>query len=150
MGNRCGDLSAYAGLACGAELIITNDATMTKSEVIKILQEQRKEGKRHAMIIISEKICDVHEFAHEIENQCGFETRAEVLGHMQRGGSPTASDRILASRLGEYSIELLTRGISSSCVGIVSNSLIYYNIEDALKLPRKKSDEFIKIGNIIQ
>ena len=150
MGNRCGDLSAYAGLACGAELIITNDAPMTKSEVIKILQEQRKEGKRHAMIIISEKICDVHEFAHEIENQCGFETRAEVLGHMQRGGSPTASDRILASRLGEYSIEFLTRGISSSCVGIVSNSLIYYNIEDALKLPRKKSDEFIKIGNIIQ
>lgn len=150
MGNRCGDLAAYAGLACGAELTITNDLPMTKDEVINILKEQRDHGKKHAMIIISEKVCDVHEFAREIENKCGFETKAEVLGHMQRGGTPTATDRILASRLGEYAVELLKRGISSSCVGIVNNKLSYFNIQDALKFPRKSSEEFVKIGRILE
>ncbi len=149
MGNHCGDLAAYAGLATGAELTITPETPMTKDNVIKYLQAQRAEGKKHAIIIISEKVTDVHEFAHEIEAKCGFETRAEVLGHMQRGGSPTATDRILASRMGVYAVELLAQGITSVCVGIVQNQLKYYDISDALKLPRKGSDEFVRISSII-
>jgi len=149
MGNHCGDLAAYAGLATGAELTITADTPMTKDNVIKYLQGQRAEGKKHAIIIISEKVTDVHEFAHEIEAKCGFETRAEVLGHMQRGGCPSASDRILASRMGVFAVELLAQGITSVCVGIVQNQLKYYDIIDALKMPRKDSGDFVRISSII-
>lgn len=149
MGNRCGDLAAYAGLATGAELTITNETPITKDAVIRYLQQQRKEGKRHAIVIISEKVTDVHEFAAEIENKCGFETRAEVLGHMQRGGTPTARDRILASRMGVYAVELIGQGVTSSCVGLINNKLTYFSIEDALKLPRHSSTGFTSIASLI-
>lgn len=150
MGNNCGDLAAYAGLACGAELVITNENMMNKEQVIAFLQKQRQEGKKHAIVIISEKITDVYQFAHEIESACGFETRAEILGHMQRGGTPSANDRILASRLGYYAIQLISEGITSSCVGIVDNKLQYFSIEEALKRPHKSSEELTKICAYLQ
>lgn len=149
MGNHCADLAAYAGLACGAELTITPDTPITRDNVISFLRQQRAEGKKHAIIIISEKICDVHEFAHDIEAKCGFETRAEVLGHMQRGGSPTAFDRVLASRLGNYAVDLIAQGVTSVCAGIVQNELKYYDIEDALKLPRHNSDDLVRVSGLI-
>lgn len=149
MGNRCGDLSAYAGLACGAELVITNETRITRDEVIRFLQEQRRSGKKHAIVIISEKITDIESLAKEVEAKTGFEARAEKLGHMQRGGTPSASDRVLASRLGEYAIELIDNNISCVCAGIVQNKLKYYNIYDALELPRKSSLEMVKVASNI-
>ncbi|MCI2068856.1 MAG: 6-phosphofructokinase [Bacilli bacterium] len=149
MGNRCGDLAAYAGLATGAELTITPETPITKEAVIEFLRQQRAEGKKHAIIIISEKITDVHEFAREIEARCGFETRAEVLGHMQRGGTPTASDRVLASRMGVYAVDLIAQGLTSVCVGIVNNQMHYYDIEKAIELPRHSSAEFVRMSTMI-
>ena len=149
MGNHCGDLAAYAGLACGAEMVITTDTPVTKNQVIEFLQQQRRTGKQHAIILISEKMTDVHEFAHEIAHKCGFETRAEVLGHMQRGGSPSAFDRCLASRLGVFAIDCISKGVSSACCGIVQNKLTYYNIEDALKLPQSSTVEFVRTSQLI-
>lgn len=150
MGNRCGDLAAYAGLACGAEMVITSETKFSKESVIDFLKKQREKGKNHAIIIISEKVCDVYELAHEIMYKCGFETRAEILGHMQRGGTPSAFDRVLASRLGHYSIELLQQGVSSSCIGIIDNKLTCNSIADALKMPRSSSEEFVKISNELE
>lgn len=149
MGNHCGDLAAYAGLATGAELTITPETPITKENVIEFLRQQRAEGKKHAIIIISEKITDVHEFAREIEARCGFETRAEVLGHMQRGGTPTASDRVLASRMGVYAVDLISQGLTSVCVGIVNNQMHYYDIEEAIELPRHSSAEFVRMSTMI-
>lgn len=149
MGNRCGDLAAYAGLATGAEITITNECMMTKQDVIEKLRQQRQEGKRHAMVIISEKITDVYEFAREIQEKSGFETRAEVIGHMQRGGSPTAFDRILASRMGVYAINLIKQGVTSSCVGIINNRLTYTDIDKALAMPRHTSEGFVKDAVLI-
>ncbi len=149
MGNRCGDLAAYAGLATGAEITITNECMMTKQDVIEKLRQQRQEGKRHAMVIISEKITDVYEFAREIQEKSGFETRAEVIGHMQRGGSPTAFDRILASRMGVYAINLIKQGVTSSCVGIINNRLTYTDIDKALAMPRHTSEAFVKDAVLI-
>jgi len=146
MGNRCGDLAAYAGVACGAEMVITNETEFSKESVIEFLKKQREEGKNHAIIIISEKVCDVYELAHEIMYKCGYETRAEILGHMQRGGTPSAFDRVLASRLGHYSIELIDQGVSSSCIGLIHNQLTCNSITDALAMPRNSSKEFVKIS----
>lgn len=150
MGRYCPDLATYAGIACGAEITITSESLMTKADVIRELQEERARGKRHAIIIIAEKICDVREFAHEIERDCGFETKAEVLGHMQRGGSPTAFDRVLASRMGAYAVDLLLEGVSSACVGIVNNKLRYYPIEEALSLPRRSDRELLQLSGKLE
>ncbi len=146
MGRNCPDLAAYAGVACGAEITITQESEWTKESVIAELKKQKESGKRHAIVIVAEHICDVHEFAHEIERDSGFETKAEVLGHMQRGGSPTAFDRVLASRMGDYAVDLLINGVSGACVGLVKNELKYYPIEEALKLPRHSCKDLLKVG----
>lgn len=150
MGRHCPDLATYAGIACGAEITITQESMIAKSDVIKELQEERARGKRHAIIIVAEQICDVHEFAHEIERDCGFETKAEVLGHMQRGGCPSAFDRVLASRMGVYAVDLLLNGVNDACVGIVENQLKYYPIEEALSLPRHSDKELLKVGTRLE
>ena len=98
------------------------------------------------MVIISEKVLDVFALAKRIENEVGFETRAEVLGHMQRGGSPTAFDRVLASRLGDYTVELLLKDISGVAVGIKNGQLTYTPIENALSLPRESLLPLIELG----
>ncbi len=149
MGNHCGDLAAYAGISSGAELVITPENPITKDQVIKYLRAQKDLGKRHAIVIISEKVTDVFEFASEIESRCGFETRAEVLGHMQRGGSPTARDRILATRMGVYAVNLISQGITSSCVGLIKDRLTYTSIDESMELPRHSSMEFIEDSQLV-
>jgi len=146
MGNHCGDLALYSGVACGAELIISPDHQLPKEEVMATLRDLKMHSKRHALVIVSEKLFDVKDLAREIEIETGFESRAEVLGRIQRGGSPTAFDRILAARMGVFAIELLLQGKSGRCVGIVQNHLIDYDIYEALKMER---DKHVQLLNVI-
>ena len=95
MGRRCGDLAVHAGLACGAEMIVTSESGFDEAEIIETLKRSKASDKKHALVVITEHITDVHALAKRIEEATGFETRANVLGHMQRGGSPTARDRCL-------------------------------------------------------
>ena len=104
-----------------------------------------EEGRRHAIVIITEKLCDVHQLAYDIEKGSGYECRAEVLGRIQRGGSPTASDRVLAGRLGVRAIELLLEGKGGRCVGLRGNDLVDYDIEEALKMERDRHSNLIKV-----
>lgn len=137
MGNRCGDLALYSGIATGAEIVITAQTGFEETEVLDQLKEfdvVRK--KRHAIVIISEKITDVDAFAKKVSLNTGFSGRATVLGHVQRGGSPTPVDRILASRMGEKAVDLLIAGIGGQCIGIKDNQIIAIPITDALDMPR--------------
>ena len=104
-----------------------------------------KNGKRHAMVIITEKLCDVNELAHDIEKESGFECRAEVLGRIQRGGSPTARDRFLAGQMGVRAIELLIEGKGGRCVGLKGSQLVDYDIDDALKMKRDTHTELVDV-----
>ena len=115
MGRRCGDLAVHAGLACGAEMIVTSESGFDEKEIIETLKRSKASDKKHALIVITEHITDVHELAKRVEEETGFETRANVLGHMQRGGSPTARDRVLASRMGIKAVELLEEGKGGLC-----------------------------------
>lgn len=90
-------------------------------------------GKKHAIVAITEHMCDVDELAHFIEKETGRETRATVLGHIQRGGSPVPYDRILASRMGAYAIDLLLAGYGGRCVGIQNEQLVHHDIIDAIE-----------------
>lgn len=146
MGNRCGDLALYAGIACGAEIVITANTGFEESEVLERLRDlDLIKKKRHAIIIISEKITDVHQFAKKVSLHTGFSGRATVLGHVQRGGSPTPNDRVLASRLGEKAVDLLMQSIGGSCVCIRDNQIIVVPIEDALSMA---SDSGKKLQNL--
>ena len=145
MGRYCGDLALFSGIACGADLIVTSDYQLTRNEIIEKLGEMHKNGKRHAMVIITEKLCDVNELAHDIEKESGFECRAEVLGRIQRGGSPTARDRFLAGQMGVRAIELLLEGKGGRCVGLRGSELVDYDIDDALKMKRDTHTELVDV-----
>ena len=137
MGNRCGDLALWAGIACGAEVVVTAQTGFEETEVLERLKEFDVVKKKcHAIVIISEKITDVEAFAKKVSLNTGFSGRATVLGHVQRGGSPSPTDRVLASRMGEKAVELLIQGIGGQCVGIKDNAIISVPIEEALDLPR--------------
>lgn len=132
MGRYCGDIAKSAGLATGAELVITSETGYDEEKVLENARNYYNKGNRHPIIIVTEKITDVHELAKKIEETTGMETRATVLGHIQRGGSPTASDRILAGRLGNGAVETLLEGGSGVCIGIHSNQIVTTPFEEVL------------------
>lgn len=137
MGNKCGDLAIYSGISCGAEIIVTQETGYDEQEVLAKLRElDTNRKKKHAIVVISEKITDVEMLAAKISKVTGFSGRSTVLGHIQRGGSPTAFDRVLATRMGDYAVELLVKGIGGHCVGMVHNEITSFPIEEALAMPK--------------
>ena len=136
MGNRCGDLALWSGIACGAEIIVTSESGFDEQDVLDRLRDlDQIKKKKHAIVIISEKITDVHQFAKRVTLNTGFSGRATVLGHIQRGGSPCPFDRMLASQMAEKAIDLLMQGIGGQCVAIRNNKITSYPIERALVTP---------------
>ncbi len=147
MGNKCGDLALYAGIAEGAEIIITPDFLMSDEDVFKTLRQMReKDSNKRAIVIVSEKIYpDIHAFAKKVEENTGFSTRATVLGYIQRGGAPSANDRVLAGRMGSYAIDLLVEGKGGRCVGIRGQELTDYDIFEALAMKKVPNTSMINL-----
>lgn len=137
MGRHCGDLTVNAAIAGGCEYIVVPEKGLDREALIANVDHGLKNGKRHAIIAITELMCDVHELAREIEARVDHETRATVLGHIQRGGAPSSFDRILASRMGVYAVELLLQGFGGRCVGIQNNRLVHHDIIDAITNMRR-------------
>ena len=136
MGNRCGDLALWSGIACGAEIVVTSETGFDEKDVLDRLRDlDLIKKKKHAIIVMSEKITDVHQFAKKITLNTGFSGRATILGHIQRGGSPCPFDRLLASQMGEKAVDLLMQGIGGQCVAIRENKIVSYPIEKALSMP---------------
>lgn len=148
MGNRCGDLALYAAISCGAEMVITPETGYDEAQVLQrlvYLDTIRK--KRHAIVVISEKITDVELLANKISASTGFSGRSTVLGHVQRGGSPNAFDRVLATKMGSKAVDLLVSGVSGHCVGILNNVVTSTPIEKALSMPRNSNKELYDLHN---
>lgn len=140
MGRNCGDLALVSGICGGAEFIITPENLIPKEDIIERLKEHKKNGRRHAIIVITEKILDVHKFSDEITEKSGFSSRATVLGYIQRGGNPCPDDRILGSRMGAYAIELLNDGIYGVCVGVRDSRMIHLPFANVLDQARPKNE----------
>ena len=145
MGNRCGDLAVYSGICCGAEIVVTADTGYHEEEILDRLRYLENLGKSHAIVIVSEKICDVEGLARKITASTGFSGRSTILGHVQRGGSPTPTDRMLASRMGEKAVDLLVAGISGHCVGIIDNKIVSMPIDEALALPHVEHKDLYRL-----
>lgn len=148
MGRHCGDLALNASICCGAEIVITEETGFDKKKVLELLKEKKQSGRRHAIVVISENITNVHEFAKEVEDYTGYETRATVLGYVQRGGSPTPEDRVLASRMGEYAIELFNENKYGCVVAIKENQLISVDLISATNKHHEKSKYYDLIEKI--
>lgn len=149
MGRKCGDLAIYASICGGAEIVVTNETGLNRSEVFGILKNAKKNGKKHAIVIVTEGIVDVHNFAKEITKETGYESRATILGHVQRGGSPTAMDRVLASRMGSFAVDVIVKGFSGRCIGISGNKLIHKDICEALKMEPRITNIYEIIEKLI-
>ncbi|MEK4537776.1 MULTISPECIES: 6-phosphofructokinase [Peribacillus] len=132
MGRNAGDIALWAGLAGGAETILCPEYKYDMEELIGKLNRGHDRGKKHSIIIVAEGVGSAVDISRQIEAKAGFETRVTVLGHVQRGGSPSAIDRVLASRLGARAVELLLEGKGGKAVGIEQNILVDYDIIEAL------------------
>lgn len=132
MGRDAGDIALYAGLAGGAESIIIPEKRHDFDDVICRLQKGQERGKKHSIIVLAEGVGEGFRYGREIQEATSLETRVTVLGHIQRGGSPTATDRVLASRLGAKAVDLLLNGEDGKIVGLKNNSLIAQDITEVL------------------
>lgn len=132
MGRHAGDLALWSGLADGAETILIPEENYDDKDIITRLERGSTRGKKHSIIVVAEGVGSGMDIARMIKEKAGLETRVTVLGHIQRGGSPTAFDRVLASRLGAKSVELLLENQAGKMVGIEKNQLVSHDIDDAL------------------
>ncbi|VFP85910.1 ATP-dependent 6-phosphofructokinase isozyme 1 [Buchnera aphidicola (Cinara pseudotaxifoliae)] len=133
MGRYCGDLTLSAAIAGGCEFIVIPEVIYKKELLLLEIQKSIKKGTSHAIVAVTEHICDINKLAKYIQQKTNKETRATILGHIQRGGIPVAYDRILASRMGIYAIQLLINGQRGKCVGVINNQIVHHNIDYALK-----------------
>ena len=137
MGRGAGYLALEAGIAVGATSIIVPEVEYDiERDVIARIREFQKTGKKHFIVVVAEGVGGTAEIAKKIEAETGVESRATILGHVQRGGSPTARDRIMASQMGSRAVDLLTQGIGNRVVGIRDNKIVDFDIFEALKMTK--------------
>lgn len=149
MGRHCGDLALYAGLAGGAETIIVPEINYNADDVCNKLDTTKKRGKRHSIIILAEGVGNAQDLGKEIVARTNADLRVTILGHVQRGGSPTAFDRILASKMGVRAVELLLDGKAGRVVGTRANEIIDMDITEALSMTRDFDKETYEMAKIL-
>lgn len=131
MGRNCGDIAVHTAIAVGAEVCISKETGYNLEEVLDVVTKAAQ-SKRHAIIILAENMVGIDELARKVTENTPFEARATVLGHVQRGGSPSARDRVLASEMGVMAVQALLRGESHHCVCDREGRMITIPIEEAL------------------
>lgn len=137
MGRDAGYLALWCGIANGAErILLPEEHDYNEEKIVEDIKENRKRGKKHYIIINAEGIGDSMNMAKRIEEETGMETRATILGHMQRGGSPTAKDRVYASIMGAMAVDLLLEGKTNRVVGYKHGEYIDFDINEALAMQK--------------
>jgi len=132
MGRDAGDLALWSGLAAGAESILIPEQKDDFDDVVERLKRGHNRGKKHSIIILAEGVGSGIDYGERIEKATNFETRVTVLGHLQRGGSPTANDRVLGSRLGAKAVDLILSGKKGIMVGLQNNELVTHKLADVV------------------
>lgn len=150
MGRRCGDIALQTGIATGATAILVPEIPYNiERDVIQRIINTQKTGKKHFIIVVAEGVGKVAELANYIENRLGIETRATILGHVQRGGSPTLRDRVVASEMGFRAVELLEKNFGNRVVAMKDGKIIDLDINEALDMQRVFDEDLYKIAMTI-
>jgi 6-phosphofructokinase 1 len=147
MGRNAGDIALWSGLAGGAETILIPEENYDMKDICDRLKQGHDRGKKHSIIIVAEGVESGIELGKKIKELTNFDTRVSVLGHMQRGGSPTAFDRVLASRLGSRAVELMMAGIGGRAVGIENNKVVDHDFTEVLNETHKVDYNLLKLAN---
>ena len=133
MGRYCGDLALYSAMAGGGDIISTPERKLSFEEIAQKLKKNIEKGKQDSIIIITERMYNIEELQKYLEETLNIGVRNTVLGFIQRGGNPSAFDRVLASRMGIHAVELLRKNESGKAVGIQDNNMISVDICDVNK-----------------
>lgn len=149
MGRHCGDIALYAGLAGGAESIIVPEMKCDIEDVCKKVISGRNRGKLHHIIVLAEGAGKAHEVANQVIEKTGMDTRVTILGHIQRGGTPTVFDRIIASQMGRKAVELLIEGKEARALGIKCNDIIDLDIIEALNIKKVFQENIYETTKIL-
>ena len=150
MGRHCGDIAIYAGLTGGAEIILTPEREVDVDAICRKMIQGRNRGRLHNIIMKAEGVdISTEDLVNQIQDRTGMETKPVVLGYIQRGGSPTAKDRMLASRMGYRAVELLRDGTRCQAIGIRGAEIINMDIETALQLERRTNEELLALADIL-
>ncbi len=149
MGRDAGDLALWSAVSSNADYVLVPEVEYDIDHLIKHIKKRKESGKRNFIIVVAEGLKISEDLAKKIEAETGVETRATVLGHVQRGGSPTPFDRVLASRMGKYAVDLLLAGKTERCLGIVNNKIIDDDIMEALNQEHTIDESMYKLANEI-
>ena len=153
MGRDAGDIALNAGIGAGAEEILIPEQDMGRQRLLESLAKSRKSGKTSSIRVVSEgdqigkNIFGLAEFIED--NLVDYDVRVTVLGHIQRGGSPSCYDRVLASRLGVGAVDALLRGESDVMIGVVHKKIVSVPIKDAIKDSKDFDHDLIRVADII-
>jgi 6-phosphofructokinase 1 len=146
MGRNSGYLALMGGIAGGAEVVLIPEISYDLPEISLKLKEGYQRGKTHCIIIIAEGIGKTDEISKFLEDKIGFEIRITILGYLQRGGSPSVFDRLLASRLGASAVEHLLQGETSKMIGLVGNKIEATDLEAVLSEQKTISQDLYNLA----
>lgn len=149
MGRESGFIALAAGMAGGAEVILVPEKPFDLEEVCRRLQRGIARKKTHSIILVAEGAAGAVQIKEEVQNRTGLETRVSILGHMQRGGAPTAADRLIGSRMGAAAVELLLQGNSGVLTGIRGNSICPVSLEEENISGRPFPDDLYEMALIL-
>lgn len=149
MGRNCGDLALYTGLGGGAEVIIVPEHNIDIERICDRLMASKQRGKMSGIVVLAEGAGKADDLAAKIADHTGLSIRSSVLGHLQRGGSPSMKDRFLGTNLGVYAVKLLEKGVGNRVVGIKNNIFIDMDIIEACSMKKKFDLDLYNMAGIV-
>lgn len=149
MGRHCGDVALYSGIASGAEIIIVPEIAFDMQDIINRINRSRESGKNSNIIVIAEGVMSADQFAKQLQGMTEYSVRPTCIGHVQRGGSPSMADRMLAAQFGNKAIRLLNDGIGNRVVGIRDNKIIDMDIIEAISMKKRFNYELYETLQMI-
>lgn len=150
MGHGAGYIALYVSISCGGEVCLIPEKPFDyDKDVLQPILEGKERGKQHDIVVVSEGVCNSMDLAKRIEKDTGIESRATILGHVQRGGSPTLRDRLVASQMGYEAVKALLEGRSNRVVVMQKGKIFDIDITEALNMPKVVDEEMIKLAKIL-
>ena len=149
MGRHAGDLALYSCLAGGGDGLLIPEKGYSIDELANQINQRRAQGKLHDIIVVAEGVGSAFDIAKDLKDKVKSEMRVTVLGHIQRGGTPSALDRIIATKMGAYAVDLLLEGTSGVMVGIESNKLVTYPISHAWEAKKVINEKDYELALIL-
>ena len=146
MGRHAGYIAVQTGIAVGATAIMVPEVPVNIESVIRKINNTKSNGKKHFIVIVAEGVGGVDEISKQIMAGTGVDTRATILGHVQRGGNPTLRDRLRATQMGYEAVQLLNKGIGNRVIAYQGSSVVSYEIEEALQMKKEFDQNMLKIA----